>query len=189
MLVSFFIPDTHACKKLGQNTQKRKKQVITRKQRRKEERQQIKQRRAAFFFSNQSSDLPLSRKRPADNHNHRNEPVQKKVRLTEQPAVIQQPHTKLKGNPSNPTTLRNQRSSKGQGSQATSEPNLRTSRPSRRSSSNILTDPSHGDCVEDASIAWLESKLGITKGSSTLKKPNSFGDGLDGAHAFNSFVY
>lgn len=48
---------------------------------------------------------------------------------------------------------------------------------------NIKTDQSNEDHTEDAHIAWLEAKLGITKGKSS-KKPMSFGDGLDGTSVF-----
>lgn len=44
------------------------------------------------------------------------------------------------------------------------------------------------DRLEETQIAWLEAKLGITKGSSKKKRP-TFGDGLDGTFMHPILVY
>ncbi|TFK33233.1 hypothetical protein BDQ12DRAFT_691462 [Crucibulum laeve] len=151
---------------------------LSRKEARKEQRSTQKQKKAAFFSQN-------PKKRFAEDE-HAESPQRKKTRHEEVPAGKPILRPSVAVNPSNPPKLpKAEISSRGSTVSAMPKSAKTSTKPTvleklvRGSSSRLPPSRSQKEEEDDTYIAYLESKLGYSKGDKKKKKSEADEDGLD----------
>jgi len=165
-----FFPASHRAK--------RKKPIVPRKEARKQARQEQKQRKAAFF-SQPKAEYTASLKRPGEEQGQG--PAKKKQRVESEP-VAKPSEARLK--PSNGTVDKTSvKVVKAKQSKTDKESSVKPEAKVKPKTSleKLLKKPKKSKEVdpEDAHIAWLEAKLGLS-GKNGKKNSIAFDDGLDG---------